>query len=30
MTIIQTDNYNLQEIKEKYFIEKYKHTLNKT
>ena len=30
MPIFQTDNYHVQQIKEKDFIEKYKLTLNKT
>ena len=30
MPIFQKDNYNLLQIKEKDFIEKYKSTLNKT
>ena len=30
MPVFQTDNYNLQQIKEKDFIEKYKPTLSKT
>ena len=30
MPIFQTDNYNLLQIKEKDFIEKYKPTINKT
>ena len=30
MPIFQIHNYNLLQIKEKYFIEKYKPTLNKT
>ena len=30
MPIFQTDNYNLLQIKEKDFVEKYKPTLNKT